>query len=344
MAEGGELLLDDYPSWEQAVDERGRPVPIEAQDRPWRPGVDPQAAVLADEGTPPTRDAIARAAAIALARETAAAGCEAVPHPSPAPLGDARGPWPKRPMPCPPRVLESSFEAVPAEDPSQSMRPAALRSAAVFGLEPVQQPPRAKQARPPPPPTLPVPTAFRAPRHEAAACLDYRYPSAPSRPSEAVPAASGAAGDNAASALDSSDDEAVLLEASLLMERRIRLPVSNNVQAPPVPPALSNTPAGESPRPPPWVLRVFRARDACAEMLALLGPEARTAASCLHPRIRDACLVAAPLASNRWDCPSAAFLHVAHAAWGTQVALELDRHGIAYRAPAAVTSPQDPRP
>lgn len=97
-----EPVIDDYPAWVQAVDERGRPLPVEAQDRPWRPGVDPQAEGLLEPPAASPLVAIARAAAQALAREAADVSGEAVPPESsereavpmfrPAPHGSDRGP------------------------------------------------------------------------------------------------------------------------------------------------------------------------------------------------------------------------------------------------------------
>ena len=71
MAEEDPLLIDDYPAWVQAVDDQGRPLSVEAQERPWRPGVDPQAEGHVDPLPTSPLLAVSRAAANALARECA---------------------------------------------------------------------------------------------------------------------------------------------------------------------------------------------------------------------------------------------------------------------------------
>ena len=329
-----EAVIDDYPAWVQAVDERGRPLPVEAQDRPWRPGVDPQAEGLLEPPAASPLVAIARAAAQALAREAADVSGEAVPPESsereavpmfrPAPHGSDRGPWPKRPMPASP-VSPVQVQAVPPED-AGDLHAAVRRAAIAFGLQPL--PAVAPQAAPPRGcvvPILPVPTAAREPRHVLARALSRSQASPAVASLEAVPVEASPGRGGADALPDASDDEAELLAAAHAMERRARLPLAVAHPDAPIHPVLRETPATESPRPPEWVLRVFQARDPAAAVFALLGPEARVAASCLQPRIRDACLVAAALDAPRWQCPSQAFLPIAHAAWGAQHGIELAR-------------------
>ena len=204
-------------------------------------------------------------------------------------------------------------------------RAAIRRAATSFGLQPVQ--PRAPQG-PPARGTscqLPVPTAARAPRHALAKALFGSPPPPVPVSTEALPVVPRAGLADPDALPDSSDDDAELLAAARAVESRVRLPLAVPATDGPVHPALRALPAAEAPRPPEWVVRVFRAHDPAAAVFAMLGPEARVAARCLLGPVRDACLVAAALDSPRWQCPSAAFLHVAHAAWGVQKGVELAR-------------------